>query len=122
MHKPRRFLAALAVLLTVAGVETWRYPPQFLDLAPLWCAVALLAGFVCLLAAVHPRRFYVAASGATTCYACVARGFALAVQWLHADNAVESGYIVGACTWWMLSMAIYVTWREYILPWSIGNR
>lgn len=117
---PRQFLAALAFVLVVVGIETWRFPPEFLALAPLWCCVALLAGLTCLAAALRPRRFYIASSGACTCCACAARGFALVIEWVHASNDVEAGYVVGALTWWTLAMTIYLIWREYILPWSVG--
>lgn len=105
----------------VIGIQTFRYPPEFLALAPLWCAVAWIAGLSCAAAAVNPRRIYVATSGATLVTSSAARGFALVIEWLHADNAREAGFVVGALTWWIVAVLAFVVWREYVLPWSVGK-
>lgn len=121
MTSPRQLLGGLSFALVTIGVQTFRYPPEFLALAYLWCGVAILAGLSCAAAAIRPRRIYVALSGATIVTSSAARGFALVIEWLHASNTREAGFVVGALTWWMVALLAYIVWREYVLPWSLGR-
>ena len=121
MTTPRQLLAALAIAHIVIAVQTLRYPPDFLALTPLWCALAIAAGISCAAASIRPRRFYVATSGACLVTASAARGFALVIEWANAPTGAARGLLVGALTWWMVSLLGYVVWREYVLPWSLGR-
>lgn len=122
MTSPRQLLIVMSIVLVVVGVQTWRYPPDFLALAWLWCSLAVLAGVACAAAAVNPRRLYVAFSGAAVVTCSTARGLALCIEWAHAATDREAGFIVGALTWWLVALLGYITWREYVLPWAIARR
>jgi hypothetical protein len=122
MTSPRQLLAFIGAGLVGIGVETFRYPPSVLALSWLWASLAGLAGLTCIAAAARPRKLYVAASGAAVVTCCVARAFALTVQWTHADSDAEAGYIVLAITWLILAACVLIVWREYITPWAVGRQ
>lgn len=119
VQTPRQLLVAIAVALVVIGWQTFRFPPEYLALAPLWCAVSIVAGLACAAAAINPRRFYVATSGATVVCATSARALALVNEVLDRRGGVQAGYIVGASAWALIALLSFVTWREYVLPWSL---
>lgn len=122
IRTPRQLLVVLGVILFAIGVQTYRYPPDFLTFSDLWCALAILASISCLLAAIRPRRLYVATSGATVVTVAGGRGIALALEVATEAGSAEiaAGFIVGALIWSVAAMLSYVVWREFVLPWSIG--
>lgn len=122
IRTPRHLLVVLAVILFAIGMQTYRYPPDFLSFSDLWCALAIVASISCLAAALRPRRFYVAISGATVVTVAGARGIALALEVATESGSAEiaAGFVVGALIWSAAAMLSYVVWREFVLPWSIG--
>lgn len=122
MNSPRQLLIGIAVALLVVAVQTWRYPPEFLAFVPLWIALALAGAVSCLVAARNPSRSAVSVSGALVVTASAARGFGLVLDWIRgAEDTSEAGFIVGAVAWWMVALLAYISWREYVLPWSVGK-
>jgi hypothetical protein len=122
MRTPRQLLAVLSVALVVIGGQTLRYPPDFLAFSELWSIVTIAAGVTCAAASVRPRRLYVATSGAFVVTSSAARGIALVVELFRDGHTGEAaGFVVGAITWGMVAILAFVTWREYVLPWSIGR-
>lgn len=121
MRTPRQLLAVLAVALFVIGVQTLMYRPDFLAFSPVWSATTLLAAISCAAAAVKPRRIYVAISGATVVTSSCARGLALVIELLRVNHVGPGApLVVAAITWAIVALLAYITWREYVLPWSIA--
>lgn len=121
MRTPRQLLVALSVALVVIGVQTLMYRPDFLAFSPVWSATTLLAGASCAAAAVRPRRLYVAVSGATVVTSSTVRGLALLIELLRDDHVGASApLVVASITWAIVALLAYITWREYVLPWSVA--
>ena len=121
MRTPRQLLAVLSIALAVIGVQTLMYRPDFLAFSPVWSATTLLAAISCAAAAVKPRRIYVAISGATVVTSSCARGLALVVELLRVNHVGPNApLVVGAIAWGIVALLAYITWREYVLPWSIA--
>lgn len=120
VRTPRQLLAVLAAALVAIGVQTLMYAPEFLAFSPVWNATTLLAGASCAAAAVKPRRIFVAISGATVVTSSCARGLALVIEVVRPDHVGPGApLVVGATTWAIVALLAFVTWREYVLPWSI---
>lgn len=121
MRTPRQLLAVLSIALAVIGVQTLMYRPDFLAFSPLWSATTLLAASSCAAAAVRPRRLYVAVSGAAVVTSSSARGLALVIELLREDHVGPGApLVVASVTWAIVALLAFVTWREYVLPWSIA--
>jgi len=121
MRSPRQLLAVLSIALGVIGVQTLMYRPDFLAFSPLWSACTLVASITCAAAAVRPRRIYVAVSGAAVVASSCARGLALVIELLRADHVGPGApLVVASITWAIVALLAFVTWHEYVLPWSIA--
>lgn len=124
MRSPRQLLAALAVVLATIAAITLVYPPGALGFPWLWSTVTGAAGLTCAAAAIQPRRrVFISASGAAVVTSSAARGIALVAELARVHHEGPGAALwVGACSWWLVALLAYVTWREYVIPWAIGRR
>lgn len=125
MTTPRQLLVVSACSMLVIGWQTLRYPPDYLAFADLWAALGLLAGLVCAWCAWHPSRVLVTTSGAVLSAICAGRAIAIVRELVTRDFAadeLQASFVIAAATWTLVAALFYISWREYVIPWSIGER
>ena len=124
MTSPRQLLLVSALAMTLVGWQTFRYPPNYLALAPVWGSLAFLAGLVCAWCAWRPTRLLTTLSGAVLSTISVGRALALGRELLARDfpaGELEASFVIAFVTWLLVAILFYVSWREYVVPWAIGT-
>jgi hypothetical protein len=118
---PRAILGTVAALYVVTGWQTTRYTPAWLAWAPLWAALALVAGTVAAAAVVYPARLAVVVSGSAGVVAAMARTLAITREVIvdppPTTDALASFVIAGAC-WLAVAVLLWTAYTAVLVPWS----
>lgn len=124
MH-PRHLLVMIALTMAVVGSQTFRYPPEFLAYPHVWALLAFVASALSLTCALVPFRPVIASSGAILVTLTLARSFAILAEVVAGDfktKEAAASFVIGGTVWSLVAVLIFVVWREYIIPWSLGFR
>lgn len=125
MSNPRHLLFVIGVVMLVVGTQTAKYPPGFLFAPYLWAGLAFVSSLLAVVCSFRPGRFLVASSGAILVTIAAARSLALAAEigsggFVSAE--ARTGFVIGCAMWLLVSVLLFVVWRETVVPWSIGAR
>lgn len=120
---PRQLLITVGAVMLLVSWQTTNYAPGYLYFPAVWSALSLIASAAAMVCAAFPRRLLVAASGSIVVAITLGRSVAIAAQVVVAPlptNDSQASFVIAAAVWALVGALALATWREIIIPWSIG--
>lgn len=120
---PRQLLITVGAVMLLVSWQTTNYAPGYLYFPAVWSALSLIASAAAMVCAAFPRRLLVAASGSIVVAITLGRSVAIAAQVVVAPfptTDTQASFVIAAAVWALVGALALATWREIIIPWSIG--
>lgn len=122
---PQILITMLSGAFAVVAYFTAKFTPGYMAWPWVWSAAAGVACLSCLASLFKPVKSVLAFAGGISVATSASRSVVLMVEAVGSDLQTEdqrAEFLIAATIWGALSILMYATFAEIIIPWSLVRR